>query len=80
MDDLTLLRRFEPVVKYTQGEHFFPMDVDRYVAESSLWEVRPDQPPVRQVLEHQLDPAHLIAPRPAPHGTVHYLRFVESLT
>ncbi|MBI5292322.1 MAG: hypothetical protein HY872_10650 [Chloroflexi bacterium] len=80
MDDLTLLRRFEPVVKYAQGEHFFPMDVDRYVAESSLWEVRPDQPPVRQVLEQQLDLAQLIAPRPAPHGTVHYLRFVESLT
>ncbi len=80
MDDLTLLRRFEPVVKYTQGEHFFPMDVDRYVAESSLWEARPDQPPVRQVLEHQLDLAQLIAPRPAPHGTVQYLRFVEQLT
>jgi len=80
MDDLELLRRFEPVVRYTQGEHFFPMDVDRYVAESSLWEARPDEPPARLVREYELTFARLIGPRPASHGTVHYLRFVESLT
>jgi hypothetical protein len=80
MDDLELLRRFEPIIRFTGGEHFFPMDVDRYVAESSLWEARPEQPPVCLVPETKLTLAKLVEPRPAPHGTVHYLRFVESLT
>ncbi|MBM4423839.1 MAG: hypothetical protein FJ030_10655 [Chloroflexi bacterium] len=80
MSDLELLRRFEPVVRFTQGEHFFPMDVDRYVSECSLWEACPDEPPERLVPETQLTLAKLAEPRPAPHGAVHYLRFVEALT
>lgn len=80
MDDLELLRRFEPIVHYTRGEHFFPMDIDRYVAECSLWEVRPERPAVCVVPEGRLTLAKLIEPRSAPHGTVYYLRFVESLT
>src|SRR5690606_41915205 len=35
--DLELLRRFEPVLKYTAGELFFPTDVRRYVESCSLW-------------------------------------------
>ncbi|WP_026120590.1 hypothetical protein [Nocardiopsis potens] len=35
--DLELLRRFEPVLKYTSGELFFPTDVRRYVESCSLW-------------------------------------------
>ncbi len=35
--DLELLRRFEPIVRYTQGEYFFPMAVDPYIAECDLW-------------------------------------------
>ena len=27
--DLELLREFEPVVRFTGGEQFFPMDVER---------------------------------------------------
>jgi len=34
--DLELLRRFEPAIRYTKGEAFFPMDVGRYVQKSSL--------------------------------------------
>ncbi len=80
MDDLKLLRRFEPIICYTQSEHFFPMDVDRYVAECSLWEARPDQPPGKLTPEGRLTLAKLIEPHPAPYGTIHYLRFVEQLT
>lgn len=80
MSDLELLRRFEPVVRYTQGEHFLPMGVEQYVAECSLWEARPDEAPERLVPENHLALPRLIEPRPAPHGTVHYLRFVEALT
>jgi hypothetical protein len=35
--DLDLLRRFEPIVRYTKGEYFFPMAVDPYIAECDLW-------------------------------------------
>ena len=35
--DLELLRRFEPVIRYTQGELFFPMAVGPYVAQCDLW-------------------------------------------
>lgn len=37
MNDLDLLRRFEPVVRYTQGEMFFPCSVDAYLQQCSLW-------------------------------------------
>ncbi len=37
MDDVELLRRFEPVIKYTHGEFFFPMDAAPYVAGCDLW-------------------------------------------
>ncbi len=80
MDDLELLRRFEPIAHYTQGEHFFPMAVEQYVSECSLWEVRPDQLPQKLVPEGQLTMARLMEPHAAPHSTVHYLRFVEQLT
>ena len=36
-DVLTLARRFEPVLRYTQGELFFPMPVERYVEASALF-------------------------------------------
>ncbi|MGL5858040.1 MAG: hypothetical protein ACRC35_06480 [Angustibacter sp.] len=36
-DDLELLRRFEPVLRFTQGEMFFPMAVDSYLARCSMW-------------------------------------------
>lgn len=37
MNDHDLLRRFEPVICYTQGEVFFPCAVDGYVRRCSLW-------------------------------------------
>ena len=36
-EDLSLLRSFEPVVRYTEGELFFPTCVRAYVAQCSLW-------------------------------------------
>jgi len=37
MDDLSLLRAFEPVVRFTRGELFFPTYADEYVQYCSLW-------------------------------------------
>lgn len=36
-DDLELLRRFEPVIRFTNGEFFFPMDAADYVVDCDLW-------------------------------------------
>jgi hypothetical protein len=36
--DLELLRRHEPIVRYTLGEAFLPMEVGIYLAHATLWE------------------------------------------
>lgn len=35
-ESLSLLRRFEPVIRYTRGELFLPMAVEDYIAASAL--------------------------------------------
>jgi hypothetical protein len=36
-ENLWLLRRYEPVLRFTQGEHFLPMPVESYLEKCSLW-------------------------------------------
>lgn len=44
MKDLDLLRAYEPIVRYTAGEMFFPTAVDGYLETASLWKrVRHDE-------------------------------------
>lgn len=38
MDDLELLRRFEPILRFNEVELFLPSDVGAYVQACSLWE------------------------------------------
>ena len=42
MNDLDLLRQYEPIVRYTQGEMFFPCAVDEFIKGASLWLVDPE--------------------------------------
>jgi len=77
--DLELLRAFEPVVRFTAGEQFFPMDVERYVGSCSLWLYHPDDYDEQVVPEGKLTIEELLEPRPAPFGAVFYLRFVPPL-
>ena len=37
MNDVELLQRFEPIVRYTKGEMFFPTSVKPYVNRAGLW-------------------------------------------
>ena len=54
IDLLSLVRRFEPVVRYTAGELFFPMSVEAYVARSALWETPPGSgETAMRVLDHE---------------------------
>ncbi len=78
--ELELLQRYEPVIRYTQGERFFPTDVERYVKECSLWARYPDGHNELLVRQDSLSIAELVEPRPAPFGTVFYLRFIEPLS
>ncbi len=78
--DLELLQRYEPVIHYTQGEQFFPTDVERYVRNCSLWAHYPDGHDKLLVQQDFLNVRELAEPRSAPFGTVFYLRFIEPLS
>ncbi len=77
--DRALLRRFEPVVRYTRGERFFPMDVEPYVRECSLWLQRPDEDAICVAPEGELTLEKLAEPRAGGFGTVYFLKFIEPL-
>lgn len=75
--DEALLRRFEPVVRFTKGERFFPMDAEPYVRTCSLWVARPGEGPVCLVPHGELNLEKLAEPRPDAFGSVRYLRFTD---
>lgn len=77
--DRALLRRFEPVVRYTRGEQFFPMAVETYVQNCSLWIQRPEKNPVCLIPQGELTLEKLAEPRPADFGAVYFLKFIEPL-
>ncbi|HEX6383664.1 MAG TPA: hypothetical protein VF177_03240 [Anaerolineae bacterium] len=77
--DRALLRRFEPIIRYTRGEQFFPMDVERYVRACSLWVHRPNQLPLLLVPRGELTLSRLAEPRAHGFGAVYYLHFIEPL-
>jgi hypothetical protein len=66
-------------VRYTHGERFFPMDVERYVESSSLWIYRPDARDEEVIPEGSLTMDELVAYREADFGSRFYLRFVGAL-
>lgn len=78
--DMELLRFYEPVLHFTKGEQFFPTDVNRYVQACSLWAHYPNGRDEVLIRQGELTIDRLAEPRPAPFGTVHYLRFVENLS
>jgi hypothetical protein len=77
--DLELLRELEPIVRYTSGEQFFPMDVEPYVRSCSLWLYHPDDHDEEIVPEGELTMAGLVQSRSAAFGSLFYLRFVGRL-
>lgn len=75
--DLELLRRFEPVIRYTRGEKFFPIEVDAYVRESSLWVQCPGREALCLVAEGELTLDKLAEPRAEGADAVYFLKFIE---
>ncbi|GAP62322.1 hypothetical protein ARMA_0745 [Ardenticatena maritima] len=76
-DDLHLLQRYAPILRFTKGELFFPMDAARYVEQCSLWLKPPGALPTRLVSKGQLTLDTLGVPREAPQGSRFFLQFVE---
>ncbi len=79
LSDEALLRRFEPVVRYTRGERFFPINVERYLNRCSLWVQHPGQPAECLVPTGELTLEKLVQPRQDPFGAVYYLKFIDPL-
>ena len=78
-DDLQLLRRFEPVLRFTRGEKFYPIDAEAYVKESSLWIQRPEQTSHCLIPEKELTLEKLGQYSPTGQKSVYYLQFIEPL-
>ena len=77
MNDLDLLRRFEPVIRYTQGEMFFPYAVDTYLAQCSLWQRDKEGRQTSLLSPGNLDPARLASYDFQSSGNELFLQFVE---
>ena len=75
-DDLDLLRAFEPVVRYNDGELFFPTDVEAYLAACDLLVGSSERDREIIVPVGELTAAKLAEMR-APPGQTLYLRLVQ---
>lgn len=77
MNDLDLLRTYEPVIYYTHGEMFFPCAVEGYVQRCSLW-MRDLQGNDREVVSEEAMTLDTLANYDqTPPGSYLYLRFVK---
>ena len=78
VDVLALVRRYEPVVRYTAGELFLPMSVDTYIRGAALWAIDPaTERSLTLVADHgQLDLERLCAQSKALPNAKLQLRYV----
>ena len=80
INDQQLLKRFEPVLYFCAGESFFPMGVEKYVSECSLWRIEPGKDPQIIFPEGQLTLDCLQdGVIPSQTGSVNYLQFISPL-
>lgn len=77
MTDLELLRRHEPILRFTDGELFFPCPVDGYVRKCSLWTRHGDRRARLVIPRGQLDLDRLSDYGISLTGVALSLRFVE---
>lgn len=73
-----LLRRFEPVIRSTRGDKFYPMDVAPYVRACSLWVQRPGEEAACVVPGRKLSLDSLAQQPLDEAGAVHFLKFTDA--
>jgi hypothetical protein len=61
VEDLALLRAYEPVVRFTKGEYFFPVSVHNYAKHAALWTELPDGDSVIEASAETFDSSMLAA-------------------
>ena len=76
-DDLLLLRRYEPVLRFTGGELFRPLSVDAFVSLASLWQTEVDGRASQVVASGELDLARLTFEAARRRDATLWLRFVQ---
>ncbi|MCX8061033.1 MAG: hypothetical protein N3D16_00470 [Anaerolineales bacterium] len=77
--DLRILKRFEPILRFTKGERFFPVDIDWYVSQCSLWVKPPRKPAQELVPQGKLTLELLTKDWNIESGSVLYLKFIEPM-
>lgn len=75
--DLELLRKYEPVLRFTKGEIYFPTDIESYVKNCSLWVSHPNHTEEKIVPEGKLTIDKLTNKYDLKEGDVLFLRFVD---
>jgi hypothetical protein len=75
--DLALLRRYEPILRFTRGELFFPTAVGPYVRRCSLWSRSPQGQVKCLVPAGELDLSRLAQESPPMPGETRFLHFVD---
>jgi hypothetical protein len=78
--DKVLLRRFEPVLRYSKHERFFPIDVGSYVRDCSLWVAYPGREPELLAPKGELTLERLVEFRPQGIHSLQYLKFIEPMS
>jgi hypothetical protein len=73
-----LLRRFEPVIRSTTGDKFYPLDVEPYVRACSLWVQRSGEEAVCVVPGGELGLDRLAQQPMDEAGAVHFLKFTDA--
>jgi hypothetical protein len=75
--DLALLRAYEPVIRFTKGELFFPTAVGPYVSQCSLWQGVADREATGAVPAGELTLERLCREGAMRHDRPLFLRFVQ---
>ena len=78
-EKLALLHRYEPILRFTRGESFYPCAVESYVAECGLYVQVPRRPVERLVTEGKLTLAHLGEGRDRGPQAIYFLKFIDPL-
>jgi hypothetical protein len=77
--EMALLRRYEPVLRFTRGEDFFPIDVERYVEQASLWYQRPGDDAICILGQGEVTLEKLAQVKTGLADAVYFLKFTEPL-
>lgn len=77
MNDLEMLRQYEPIIHFTEGEMFFPYSVDDYICQSSLW-IRDNEGNIQMAARPgRVTKENLGTYNAPPPNHTYYLQFVD---